>query len=479
MATLSEPEVLVKADRTPLWHRAGGALRALAMALAALAALAPGVRAADPSLNALVAEGLQHNRALAGEKQQVVKARAQASEALGLFLPTVSVYARDSDRQGNVVDFGKLVNPAFAALNGILQKDAFPTDVTLKTPSKQETYLRVTQPIFDARLWGNLRARSNLRDLQAAVYTTAERRLAADVRSSYLDYAKATRLHELYDSTLVLVNQNVRANESLLRNGQTTPDAVLRARADRSELEQKSLDAARMADAARQSLNRVLGRTIDAPLPLLAEEALGLDIALPLDSALAASRAHRAELAQVRAGERAAKGALTVADAGYLPSVVAAYDWGVQGEKYRFESGQDYRVASLILQWTLFNGGQREAQRRQALADLERARLQQADVEQLVELDVRTSWQAAQVSRQALQPAQDRLAAAARTFDLVAKRFTNGSASLLEYLDARTTYTSAGLNAILTQYDHLQRCAELVRATALEPGARAQEGETR
>lgn len=451
----------------------------IALAAVVALALAPAARAADTSLDALVREGLQHNRALAGERQQLVKARAQANEAVGLFLPSVSLYARDSDRQGNIVDFGKLVNPAFAALNGILQKDAFPTDITLKQPARQETYLRVTQPLFDARLWGNLRARVNLRAAQAAAFTTAERRLAADLRNGYLDYAKATRLHELYDSTLVLVNQSVRANESLLRNGQTTPDAVLRAHADRSDLEQKSLDAARLADAARQALNRQLGRAIDAPMPVLEVEALGLDVAMPLDSALALARANRAELMQVRAGERAAKGAVTVADAGYLPSVVAAYDWGVQGEKYRFERGQDYRVASLIMQWTLFNGGQREAQRKAALADLERARLQQADVAQLVELDVRTSWQAAQVSRQALEPARDRLAAAERTFDLVAKRFTNGSASLLEYLDARTTYTSAGLNAILTQYDHLQRSTELVRATALEPRVGAHEGERR
>jgi outer membrane protein TolC len=119
-------------------------------------------------------------------------------------------------------------------------------------------------------------------------------------------------------------------------------------------------------------------------------------------------------------------------------------DWGVQGEEYRFERGEDYRVASLALQWTLFNGGQREAQVHGAAAALRDARTQAEEAAAQVELDVRVAWQGAAVAREALQGARDRHAAARRTWELVARRHAIGAASLLELLDARTNLTNAG-----------------------------------
>jgi outer membrane protein TolC len=243
----------------------------------------------------------------------------------------------------------------------------------------------------------------------------------------------------------------------------------LRARADRRETEQRRADAARLADATRQSLNIMLGRPVDAPLERLADDDLGLDLVVMLDSALVRAGVDRAELAQARGGMRAARGQLSLANAGYLPSVVGVLDWGVQGETYRFTRNDDYLVASLVLQWNLFDGGQREARRQQARSEVERARTAQEDAAELIALDVRTSWEAARVARESLGSARDRLAAASRTFELVTNRHANGAASLLELLDARTSLTGAQLNELFSTYDYWQRCAELDRAAALYP----------
>ncbi|MBI5169096.1 MAG: TolC family protein [Candidatus Eisenbacteria bacterium] len=448
----------------------------LAATLAASALVAPaGARAAE-TLDALVREALAANRDLRAERLQLEQARAAVSEATALFLPTVTVNARLSGRSGNVVDFGKLINPAFAALNQLTGGGAFPTDLRLVQPSKQETSVRVAMPLLDARLVANRRIRSGLRDAQRGATGAAARRIAAETRTGYLQYARALRLTALYDSTLVLVDEAVRVQESLLANGKATPDQVLRARADRSDVAQRRAAAARLADAARQLLNVRLGRAVDAPLEPIADDALGLELRVPLDEALASAREHREELVQARGGVRAAGGAVSLANAGYLPSLVAAVDWGVQGEEYRFERGEDYRVASLALQWTLFNGGQREAQRQAAAAGLRRARTLADEAAAKVELDARTAWQAAAVAREALPAAHERLVAARRTWELVAKRHAIGAASLLELLDARTNWTNAALNDVFTTYDYRERCAELDRAAALPSGLAGAEG---
>ncbi|MCC6651622.1 MAG: TolC family protein [Candidatus Eisenbacteria bacterium] len=450
------------------------AVRAGVIAALLLAAALPS-QAAE-SLDALVTEGLRSSRTLRSERLQLERAQAAVAEATGMFLPSVTVNARLSDRSGNIVDFGRLINPAFAALNQITGSPSFPTDIRLMQPSRQETSVRVAMPLVDPRLPAAWRVRAGLRDAQRGATGAAARRVAADVRTGYLQYARASRLAGLYDSTLVLVDEAVRVQESLLANGKATPDQVLRARADRSDVAQKRADAARLADAARQLLNVRLARPVGAELALLDDSSLGLDLRVSLDSALASARAGREELAQARGGVRAAAGAKSLASATYWPSLVAAVDWGVQGEEYRFERGEDYRVASLVLQWTLFNGGQREAQVHEAAAALQGARTQADEAAAQVELDVRVAWQGAAVAREALQGARERHAAARRTWELVAKRHAIGAASLLELLDARTNLTNAGLNDVFTTYDYRERCAELDRAAALYPGRSPESG---
>jgi outer membrane protein TolC len=425
---------------------------------------------AEGGLDRLVREGLAVNRGVRQERLALEGSEAGIREAAGQYLPSITVNARLSDRSGAITDLGRLMNPAFGALDQLLGQPAFPTDIQLKMPNRQETSLRVTQPLVEPRIVAAWKIRSGIRDAQRASVDAAEGKLAANIRIGYLQYAKALRLVQLYDSTLVLVNEVVRVQESLRDNGKATPDQVLRARADRSETEQRRADAARLADAARQSLNAILGRPVDAPLERLADEDLGLDLAIPLDSALVRAGVDRAELAQARGGVRAARGQLSLANAGYLPSVVGVLDWGIQGETYRFTKNDDYLVASLVLQWNLFDGGQREARRQQARAEVERARTAQEDAAELIALDVRTAWEAARVARESMASARDRVTAARRTFELVSKRHANGAASFLELLDARTSFTSAELNEVFSCYDYWQRCAELDRAAALYPG---------
>ncbi len=436
---------------------------------ACLAAGVAGAARAASGLDALVDEGLAANRGLRAERLALEREQATVAGATGMFLPSLVASGRLSDRTGNVLDLGRLVNPVYATLDQLTRSSAFPTDVDLKLPTREEAGLRLTQPLLDARLPANWRIRAGLRDAQRGATGAATRRLAADLRLGYLDYARATRLAQLFDSTLVLVQEVVRVQESLLANGKATPDEVLRARADRAEIAQRRDDAARLADAARQLFNQRLGRAVDAPLALLADDALGIGEPPSLESALASARSQREELAQARGGVRAAGGALSLASARYLPSLAAAVDWGLQGEHVKRGDGSDYRVASLVVQWPIFDGGQREAQRHAAATDLAAARTRAADAATLVELDVRTSWQGAEVARLSLATAHERLTAARRTWEMVEHRRASGAATLLELLDARTTYTSAGLNDVLTTYEYWQRCAELDRAAARYP----------
>jgi outer membrane protein TolC len=195
----------------------------------------------------------------------VARADAGVREARGRWLPALTVHARYSERSGDILDLGDLVNPAFGALNQLLGQTRFPTDVSLKLPYRQETSLRFTQPLFLPAASAGIAIARSARDGEAAAAGAAVRRVAAGIRLAYLDAARAARVVELSRSTLELLEENLRDNQSLVSHGAATPDALLRARADLSEGEQRLAEAIRLQEAAQFRFNLLLERPLGQP----------------------------------------------------------------------------------------------------------------------------------------------------------------------------------------------------------------------
>jgi outer membrane protein TolC len=445
------------------------------LAIATLLAAAP-VLAQQPlrsPLDALVTEGLAANPALRARSIAVTREDAAVAESRGRFLPSLTANARASQLYGAVQNLGGLINPAYAALNQLLGQNAFPTNISLTLPQKQEVTVRLAQPLFEPRVLEGYRIARSLRDASAAERDAQRRQLAADIQTSYLQYARARRAADLYDSTVPLLDEALRVSERLLSAGKVTPDNVLRARAEQSAVVQQRDAAHQLADAARQQLNYLTGRALDATLPLYADSLLGFDARFTAREDLAAAQLRaqgtREELAQLDRSVDAVQGQRRLARAAFLPSVNLAVDYGFQGSNIRFDSNRDFTIASLVLSWNLFNGGQDKARVEQATLDAAQLRARRDDVSRSIALQVRVAHDAAVVARTAIGTATDRLAAAARNYELVQRRYSEGLASQLELLDARTSLTTAQLNRLITTYDFYQRVVEYERAGALSP----------
>jgi outer membrane protein TolC len=420
---------------------------------------------ADP-LASLIREAIRSNLALAQQRVGERAADAAVREARALALPTLSLETRRSEINGGL-NLGDLVNPAYRMLNQLSGSSAFPTNLDVTLPFAQESRLRFTQAIYQPAIGAGVSAAANLRDAESAELRAAARRLAADVQTSYWSVASAERVAELYRATLPLVDENVRVNERLLANGKVTADAVLRARAERSEIVQQLAEANQRRAAAARAFNHLLNRPVETQVESLPDSAMDATIDLPLEELIRHARTGREELKQAEYGIRATDAKERAATAAFLPGLVLAVDYGFQGDTYRFDRDHDALVASLALQWNVFNGGRDVARREQALLDGRRLRLARQDLERRIELDVRQAYDAALVARDAIATAQDRLAAAKRSFELVSRRYDEGMASHIEFIDARVAYTRAGLNLIVTRQSYATRCADLERAAAL------------
>lgn len=438
-------------------------------ALLVVVALAPQAMAAqaggDP-LGPIVAEALRNNLGLAQESLYVERAAADVRAARGRFFPSLSLDSRYSKQDG-LLNLGDFVNPAYAALNQVLGEDRFPTDLDITLPLQHESRLRLVQPVFDPSIIAAYSMSRHAREGQQWQHRAAARRLAAQVQAAYLNTAAARQGRLVWEATLVVVTENERVAQRLVDAGRATPDAVFRARADRSDVTQRLAEARETEDAARRSFNQVMRRDLNAPVEQIADSLLHFEFTVTETEALASALAGREDLPQATAGIRTAEAGVRLATASFLPSIALAFDYGFQGQDLSFTRDNDFAMASLVVSWNLFRGGSDAARRSAAQADAERLRLRRTELEDLIRLDVHQAYESAVVAREAIATADAQRAAAQRTFELVRRRYDEGMASQIEFLDARTAFTNAALNHVLTQYRAAIRYVDLERAAAL------------
>jgi outer membrane protein TolC len=442
-------------------------VRTVAIIGLALMSLLRMATAQTAQIDLYVREGLKNNLGLQQDYLTLEKVKQDKRQALGLFLPNVTATAQASEMRGNLLDIGKLVNPAYATLNQLTGSSMFPTNLDLTLPLKRQTTVQVLQPIIQPAVYFNHALQSHLVDAQEWGYKAAARSLVAEIKIAYFNVAKATRVAELYLGTIPLLQENLRVNESLVKNEKRTAESVYRAQAELSEIIQKADDAERQRTGARNYFNFLLHRDLESSVNI---DSVLDDLPTVADSlSLVVPHQTREELLQISEGIEAADRAVSLATSSYFPTLGAGFTLGYQGQTFDYSHGKDFEVLTLQAQWNIFNGFQDAAKREQAQIERRKLELKEMEVQEQISMQVRLAALDVQVGRSALRTAGERYLSASQGYKLIEKKYALGAASQVEYLDARTALTNAGLNSIITRYDFFSRLAALERARGSYP----------
>jgi outer membrane protein TolC len=424
-----------------------------------------------------VREALQSNLSLKSESLEVERNISALDAARAQFLPIVALQARYSRSQGGRevdIPVGSIVNPIYSTLNQLLaaqgKSASFPSvpdqKILFQREREQDTRITVRQPLYVPAIPAAVRAQRA--QLEAAQYNrvAVARRLKRDVSVAYLDWLKARRNVGIVQASLALLNENVRVNESLFRNGRVTQDQVLRARAEQLAVVQQLREAENAQSQARSFLNFLLNRSLDEPLEVAGiQEQLG-HTAHDLADLRAAALDNRPELPQLDRTVKAAESQIQVASADLKPSLSLGIDAGIQDERYDFGHGSNFSMISLLLRWQFFDGGATKAQANSARAVARRAATQRDEIAQQIQLEVQQALDALNTATDSLQTAQARSEAARAAFRIASRKRDEGVINQVEFIDARSALTSAELNLNLTRFDVLSRQADLDYATA-------------
>ena len=468
----------MSSNSTIAQFRSAGAAFVLLLA-SATATAAPGDAPAVARIaDALVAEALESNLGLSAVEAGVDQRLAALDAARARFLPAIDLQLRYTRADGGrevVFPVGDLLNPVYASLNSLLTAAGQPAPfLPIENQSfrflrehEQDSVLRVSQPLYDARL-APARRQATF-DYDAARYGLAayRLRLIRDVRQAYYRWLAAQESIGILAATLELARENERVNDSLYRNGKVTRDLLLRAEAERLEVEQQLIRIRATEKLARRYVNLLCNATLereltaavvsDADLPRLAARTPRSTAAALEDMAIG----QRAELRQLEAGIAAAGESERVAAAAFRPQFALALDAGSQGGEWDYGDQDPYVLASVIVRFNLFSGGADHAAMRAARARSAELAAGRALAEQQVRIEVQEALTDLEVAEASLATASRRADAASAAFSIVSRKRDLGQVPPAEYLDSQRALTQARLSSNITRYEALAALAQV------------------
>jgi outer membrane protein TolC len=466
-------------------------MRGLATASLVLVSLSAVAQTAQPGrplqsiVDDYVREALASNLALRSQGLDVERQLALLSEARSRFLPQLGLDARytwaDGGREFSL-PIGSLINPAYQTLNELLVANGEPTrfdnvpDTSFEflREREQDTRLTLRQPLYAPAIPAAFRAQSAALDSTQFARQALARRLERDVTVGYLDWLRARSSVEIVESSLGLLKENLRVNDSLYANGRVTQDQVLRARAELLEVQQQRREAANLAARSAQLVNFLLNRELDAPLEVAtnaSRDAASSGAALISDDGdlREGALARRPELGELKALARSADYQVQLERAVRQPRVSIGVDAGIQGEDYAFGSGYNFGTASVQLTVPLFDGGAIRSRVDAARAVARQAAVRREETARQIELEVQQALDRLRTAADSLATAEARADAARAGFRIASSKRDLGVINQVVFLDARNALTGAELNLNLTRFALLSRQAELAYATAVKP----------
>ena len=427
-----------------------------------------------------VHEGLENNLALKQQQFSLQKSLQALKEARGMFLPAIGIEARYSKAGGGrLIDIpvGDLMNPVYHTLNQILQAvgepPAFPAGIENQTipflrEQEHETKIRLIQPIFQPAIYYKYKIMSNLNHVRQAEMATFKRQLIGDIKKAYFNYLKAARVIKIYDETYLLLKENLRVSEKLFQHHKATEEVVFRAKAEIAELQQQQAEAEKNMKLAAAYFNFLINRPLDSPIESVNESLPMFETELSLPQAEARALEHRVEFQQLQSAIEAAQNNARLSISAFLPGVTGVFDYGFQGEKYKFTEKDDFWMGSIVLHWNLFNGFQDKSKHEQALLEKNKLTTQLMELEAKIKLQVQEAYDNLIVARKSIVSADERLNSARESFRIVSKKYEQGMVPQIEYTNARTMFTNAEINKAIARYDYHVKFAVFEQVAALQ-----------
>lgn len=423
-------------------------------------------------LDDYVAIAFAQNQGLKEQQFDLDKAMSALKEAQAMYLPTVSLlgsYTRSAGGRTIDVPVGDLVNPVYTALNQLTNSNKFPqlkNESFLLNPNNfYDAKLRTSLPLINAEIRYNKLIKQQLITSQQAAVNVYKRALVKDIKTAYYRYYQSLQRIATYNSATLLIKENIRENESMLRNGIRNGTALLRSKTEQEKNNAALIQAQHNMKNAKSYFNFLLNRPLQDSI--LIENETVADIITAPDTSAGIGR--REEIKQLRTMQQVYTLDYKLQKSGFIPKVNTFIDLGSQGFDFNINNKTRYYLWGVNLQWDIFTGGQRKYRAEQSRANVNSTIAQLDQTQQSLQLQLDQTYNNYQSAKAAYKSITAQLLFAGKYYNDQLKAYRAGQLLYLELVDAQDQLTNARLQMADAEANVQIALAELEREQATYP----------
>lgn len=430
---------------------------------------------AQTALDRYITEGLAQNLVLKEKQGSLEKSLVALKEAKSYFLPSSSFetqYTLAGGGRAIEIPVGDLLNPVYSTLNQLTSSNNFPQ---IKNVSEQlapdnfyDARIKTVMPLInpDIRINRDIKTKqTGLKETEILIY---KRELIKEIKTAYYNYLMSGKAIDIYANALVVVNQNLRLNQSLLANGKGLPAYVSRAESEVKQVEAQWQNAKNEQANARAYFNFLLNRSLLDTIEVM--NMTWSDTFLdPLQSSIEGQSARREELKSLDIARDINTDLLKMNKSYRVPRLNTFLDLGAQGFDFKVKEGSLFYIAGLQLQIPLFQGKRNLYKIQQQEIEIKNLALTTSNTQRQLELAAFVSRNNALNAYQNLLASRKQQESAQSYFKLIDRGYREGINGFIELLDARNQLTTSQVQTNILEFKLLSALADLERQTASYP----------
>jgi outer membrane protein TolC len=431
----------------------------------------PAALSAQPVLDHYIATGLSDNLVLQTRKISLEKSLYSLKEARSYFLPTTYLdgsYTLANGGRSISIPVGDLLNPVYQTLNQLTGTEKFPTvsntEEQLLPNNFYDLRIRTTVPLYNTDLKYNRSIRlqeTKLNENEVIIYV---RELVREIKTAYYTYLMAGRAIQIYEHAIGVVKQNLKINQSLLRNGKGLPAYVSRAESEVMMVEAQLQNARNEQQKARAYFNSLLNKNLEDSIE---SEEPGMEtVNRQLLEVEEDDISRREELKGLMIARDINTLVYQMNKAYHAPKVSGFLDLAAQDFDFRVKSNSFFYLGGLQVTVPIFSGNRNLYKIRQSELELKNNQLSTGHTRKQLELAAFTSRNNARNHYINYLASLRQEESSRQYFKLIDRGYLEGINTFIELLDARNQLTQSQLQVALNKYRLLIAMADYERQTS-------------
>jgi outer membrane protein TolC len=419
-------------------------------------------------LEQYIRDGWAKNQSIQQQQFALEQSIYALKEAKTLFFPKVSLMTDYFlAGGGRTVDFpaGDLLNPVYETLNQLTNGNSFPQlenqNILLNPNNFYDVRFRTSMPLINAEIEYNKRIKREQVGLQQTEVNLYKRELAKEIKTAYFNYLKAREAIKIYETTLELLQESKRINESLFKNDKVNRTTLLRAENELVKFEALLENARQNTNSAQAYFNFLLNKNFSDAI--LIDENYRNAATFSGDSA---TISQREELFKLKHARIINQHLIGLTKSYIVPRLSAFVDLGSQGFDWQYDNNTRYYFFGVSLQWDLFSSGKNYYKNKQVQLDSKIIQSQVDYVETQLQLQYTTAVNSFNASLFTYQAAISTYTTAQKVYSDMLRLYKEGQVLFIELLDAQNQWVQANLQVNISLFDTYIKAAEIERANA-------------